>query len=58
MIILDTHIWERWVEEPVRLRAAQTAAIVAEENDVNGVLEYAPHPSGKSPSSLNWGESK
>ncbi len=38
MIILDTHIWERWVEEPVRLRAAQTAAIVAEENDVNGVI--------------------
>ena len=38
MIILDTHIWERWVEEPARLRAAQTAAIMAQENDVNGVI--------------------
>ncbi len=38
MIILDTHIWVRWVEEPAQLRAAQMAAIIAQEDDINGVI--------------------
>ena len=38
MIILDTHTWIWWVEDPAQLRAAQMGAILAEENDSNGVI--------------------
>lgn len=38
MIILDTHIWVRWVENPEHLRAVQMAAIADQENDNNGMI--------------------
>ena len=38
MIILDTHIWVWWVEQPAQLRAAQIAAILREEASTDGVI--------------------
>ena len=38
MIILDTHIWVWWVENPARLRQSQIAAILTQENDETGVI--------------------
>ena len=38
MIILDTHIWVWWVEQPAQLRAAQITAILREEASTDGVI--------------------
>ena len=38
MIILDTHIWVRRVQEPSELRRAQLTAILAQENGSSGVV--------------------
>ena len=37
MIVLDTHVWAWWVEEPERLSNMQIAAISDQENDDNGI---------------------
>ena len=38
MIILDTHIWVRWVQNPNELRQAQAEAIAEQEDDDNGYI--------------------
>lgn len=38
MIILDTHIWVRWVQSSNELRQAQAEAIAEQEEDENGVI--------------------
>ena len=37
MIILDTHVWVRWVEDPEQLSEAQREAIDANEREDNGI---------------------
>ena len=38
MIILDTHVWVRRVQEPSELRRAQLTAILVQESASNGVV--------------------
>ena len=38
MIILDTHTWVWWIDQPARLRRSQIAAILHEETDTNGTI--------------------